>query len=290
MEVSPTSPGPAAAASPDGRAAPLCVAFILDIVALSRRGGDLLQPLLLTAILEANQSALRRDPQLQRLYADATTALPDALRRPVSINATAQSLGLPFETVRRRVGQMRRAGLCVVTPAGVYVPEALVLSAEYQAIQAGRVARLGRLAKALVAVKALESPLTLVGGSVAARAADRAIGEYILRVAEPLMRDAGGAMNAMVLLGVWHGAASEGAASGQSLAALQARLAAPRETVRRHLEALAAADLVRRTSRGWIADSERVHAAQRAFASENLVAVRRLFARLAELGRPTVVA
>ena len=100
-------------------AARLSIEFVLDVARISRGPGDLLDPLILTAILEANQAAVRRDPQLTRLYGDAQSALPDDLRRPISINALAKSLRLPFETVRRRLQTFVDAGLCVRTAARV---------------------------------------------------------------------------------------------------------------------------------------------------------------------------
>lgn len=107
------------------RLARLSVLFVFDVTRISRGEGDLLEPLLLTAILQANQSALPSRPDLQLLYGTGTWALPDEHRRPISVSALAQSLGLPFETVRRRTQALARRGLCVAAPAGLYVPQAL---------------------------------------------------------------------------------------------------------------------------------------------------------------------
>src|SRR5438128_968507 len=85
------------------QAAWLSVHFILDVANISRGGGDLIDPLIATAILDANQAALHGDPALQRLYGDEASALPDEHRRPISVMALSESLRLPFETARRRV-------------------------------------------------------------------------------------------------------------------------------------------------------------------------------------------
>jgi len=123
----------------------LSLDFVLDVARISRGAGDLLDPLLMTAILDANQAPIHRDPELARRYGDAGTALPNAHRRPISVNALAKSLRLPFETVRRRVGGWVAAGVCVRTPAGVYVPAEAVTSPAYHATQAARVERLAAL-------------------------------------------------------------------------------------------------------------------------------------------------
>ncbi|MET0273034.1 MAG: hypothetical protein ABW360_08595, partial [Phenylobacterium sp.] len=81
----------------------LSLAFLLDQVTTSI--GDLRprDALLVLAINQANIAPLTRQPDTRRRYGSLEAAAPDEARRPVSVNAVAGSLGLPFETVRRRV-------------------------------------------------------------------------------------------------------------------------------------------------------------------------------------------
>jgi hypothetical protein len=52
--------------------------------------------------------------------------VPDAMRRPVSILAISESLGLPFETTRRHVKKLSANGRCVRVRKGLIVPQAVI--------------------------------------------------------------------------------------------------------------------------------------------------------------------
>ena len=78
-------------------AARLAVGFALDLVKLSGFGRDVIDGLLLAAISQANVALITRDPDLQHTYASLDQPPPDELRRPVSINAIAGSLRIPFD-------------------------------------------------------------------------------------------------------------------------------------------------------------------------------------------------
>jgi DNA-binding Lrp family transcriptional regulator len=283
-----------------GRAA---AKFVADVEQISRGGAHLLQPLVLTAILEANQALINQDPALQLEYGSQGAPAPDELRRPVSVNAIAESLGLPFESVRRHVRRMAAQGLCVTTPRGIYVPRAAVTSPAYLAIQAARCARLKAFhgeAMRLGAVPAdgarvppAETPPEPI------RAADRALAEYVLRSGTGLMAMTGGLVDGIVFLEL--ACAGLEALGPQDLAPpaavlatrltpiralpLAQRLGLPRETTRRHVQALSARGFCRRTRKGLVAalpPAAQTRAA--ALLEENLVNVRRLFARLDQLG------
>jgi DNA-binding transcriptional ArsR family regulator len=47
---------------------------------------------------------------------------PDSSRAPVTVYALARDLGIPYETVRRHVGKLKDAGICVTVADGVIVP------------------------------------------------------------------------------------------------------------------------------------------------------------------------
>lgn len=280
---------------PAWRTAHLSARFVLDVTRISRAGGDALEPLLLTAILQANQAAMLADPELQLRYA-AAAALPDPLRRPISINALAQSLGLPFETVRRRVRALQGRGLCVARENGVYVPEAVVGSTAYRQVQAARAERLAVFHRELGAAglgfgaTGLEA---FVGASP--RAADRLLADYMLRICGDLIALTGGVLDGLLLVGLFACTFAEAAPAAEAAAALAparpifglglARaVGLPAETVRRRLGGLEQAGFCRRAGRGWLAaaPSDRRPAVER-LVTENVRNLRRLFASLGGL-------
>lgn len=283
----------------------LCLArasaeFVIDITQISRAGGDLLEPLLITAILEANQAPINQDLALQLTYGHLEDSAPDELRRPVSVHAVAESLRLPFETVRRRIGALARKGLCVITPRGVYVPQAAVTSQAYNAIQLGRYERLMAFhdtACRLGAVAGPEAAPTPPAGQAPIRAANRAIAEYVLRVSDRLMGLTGGVIQGVIYLelaraNLEHLDDEQLAQPGLAtrLAPIRAlplaqRLGLPRETTRRHLFALQDRGFCRRSRLGLSPTAPEAAWPQvEALLSENLANVQRLFARLDQLG------
>jgi CRP-like cAMP-binding protein len=84
---------------------------------------NLVQSVILLAIMGANVGALDTDPETSRRFAGIGAVPPDELRRPISVYALAASLGLPYETVRRQVHKMIDQGLCErIGDEGVIVP------------------------------------------------------------------------------------------------------------------------------------------------------------------------
>lgn len=266
----------------------LAAAFVVDVANLSRQGGDILEPLVFAAIVQANQALLARDPQVRARYGDTGETLPDELRRPISIRAVAESLQLSYETTRRRVLRMAEGGICRVTPAGAVVPQAVIASEPHAAIQRARMGRLLRfhddLAEAgfFAAGEALERPPP----QALVRTVNRALSQYMLRTSERVIAICGGAADGFVLLGL---AAANGEPQGPeaqpcAALALSARLGLPGETVRRRLVALQARGLARRRKRGWlVAARTRDHARLLSQVEEHEADLRRLFARLREL-------
>ncbi len=90
----------------------LSLIFMLDIVDLSDLGGEPIDPLIISVISSASVAPISHDTRLEHAYATVEAPPPDDVRRPVSISAVARSAGLPFETVRRRIGHLVEAGLC----------------------------------------------------------------------------------------------------------------------------------------------------------------------------------
>ena len=282
------------------QAAWLSLHFVLDVATISRGGGDLLDPLLVTTIVDANQGALHADLELQRRYGDPDSALPDELRRPVSVHALSVSLRLPYETVRRRVRRLADQGVCRLGPNGAVVPQAVVTSPPYLAVQDLRVARLAQFEADLAAAGVLTPGRSALDeGPAAVRASDRALGRYMLRTCEALIAFSGSAMAGFLLLGLcaanlprptlggapapWPGSFA-GLAKPASASDLARRLHMPAETVRRNLFALADTGFAERSGRGWIAAAPAsARASIGRLAADNQIALRALFARLEAL-------
>lgn len=245
--------------------------YMRDVVQISRGNGDLLTPLIFTAILDANMSMINRDPELQKIYGGQDISAPDELRRPVSINAVAQSLRLPFETVRRRVGGMVRSGRCVMDLRGVVVPRAAVTTPAYIAIQRARYDRSRQFYQELKAVGFLpaDGPVDTWAptASPLIRAANRAMSSYMLRAANDLIAMTGDPLSSLIVLELvlantealsdaemqaWAQHPTR-LATPLRLAALARRLNLSPETTRRHVVGLEARALCRRRDNGLIA-------------------------------------
>ena len=89
--------------------------------------GDLLGGLIFTAIMQANVRPISNDPKLGKTYGQLDTIPPDEMRWPVSVNALAESLKIPYETTRRHVNKLIKDGWCVkVANKGVIIPATVV--------------------------------------------------------------------------------------------------------------------------------------------------------------------
>lgn len=95
----------------------------LHFLNLLRIGCDIFEidahdALLMYAILTANTAHVTARLSAAELAADVGTRIPDAERRPVSAYRLAQDLRAPYETIRRHVRRLVKAGLCVDAPEG----------------------------------------------------------------------------------------------------------------------------------------------------------------------------
>jgi DNA-binding Lrp family transcriptional regulator len=280
--------------------------YIADSIALGRgRGADILAPLISWGIVEANVALVNQDPELSRRYAALDTPPPDDLRRPVSVNALAASLRLPYETVRRRVAAMTEAGMCVSTPKGVYVPTSVLSGPGYDALALGRYQRLKRFYAELQALSALGG-VNLAPASAPrherppVRAANRAISEYMLRVVDEMMLRWGDPLPSILLMEMTR--ANVEATDPRRLAMdapvpdafrtpitvleLARRVGLPPETVRRHVAKLEAAGFCRREKGGRLAALEQLGrgGGNRHSLADMHANVQRLMARCAALG------
>lgn len=195
----------------------LSIELVTDVADIVRDGGPVLDPLFLTAVIEANVAPINQDPVLQQKYGALDAPPPDELRRPVSINAVAASLGQPFETTRRRLNALAARGECVIGPKGVVVPTARLASDHYRRISTLRYERVQRLYLELRDFGALadmarggDTGPALPGmhwpeGDAAfdeppVRLVNRLLSEYYLRALELLGRRVGDPLTGIILL------------------------------------------------------------------------------------------
>jgi DNA-binding Lrp family transcriptional regulator len=275
----------------------LSLAFLSDQFVLGIDGLASRDALLVLAINQANVILLTKDPDARRRYGDVAAAAPDVDRRPVSVSRIAASLNLPYETVRRRVHELERRGVCQSLDGGVIVPEAYLVSPEYVASIVAAHDRLQRFWRDLTAadlLEALPAPSYATEQGTPVRAAVRILADYLLRSAEHLLPIAGDATSTVVLLGVL-GLTTEVDPDPVTAATpvrravpmreLAERLGLPAETARRHAMGLAERGRCARTRGGYIVTEESLRRPEwQAFFEVNLANVQRLFANLAERG------
>lgn len=279
--------------------------YVRDTIEITRGERDLLDAWILTAALDANMAPVTRDPTLMEAYGRASESTPDDLRRPVSVNAVAQSLRLPFETVRRRVLRLARDGHCVVGPHGIVVPNSAVTTDLYLAEMRGRQARARRFhhdLKTIGALPAEPDPTPASTEEPPLRAMNWALSEYVLRACNDLIALTDNLVTSRVLLELlvsnietltaeelpaW-AADPPGVGRAARTAALARSLRVPAETVRRHLNGLEAQGYAMRREDGWIATAP-TQARPRllAMAEANRANLKRLFSRLRALGALT---
>ncbi|MET0272879.1 MAG: hypothetical protein ABW360_07795 [Phenylobacterium sp.] len=281
----------------------LSVAFLLDFVDVGRGDRDPVDMLILLAIVQANVAPVMRETELQRAYAAYDTPPPDDARRPVSVSAVAGSLGMPYETVRRRVVRMVRSGWCVVGPTGVYVSQTVLTSPEHMA---GAFASYERLRMFYYELKDLgvlpDYPPAAepVEASAMIRAIMRLFGDYFLRTVKAVTESIGDVGGGLVMLGIFRANTEHLSNTGNpadgpdeiiddalrvpvSATHLAERLRLPKETVRRHVMRLVAEGRCVRTERGLLVPTEVLILATQSV-SQHLTHLNRLFVGLAQLG------
>jgi hypothetical protein len=282
--------GPPAAEVPrntrERAVARLSVGFLLDQVTTGVGGLSTRDAVLVMAINQANIVPLTRDANARSQYGGLDSPAPDSERRPVSINAIAGSLGLPFETARRRIRKLADQEVCILTSAGVVVPEAYLASPAYlHSIQAAH-ARLWAFYSQLQAGDLLDPlpPSAYHEDDIPIRGAARLLSDYILRTTEHLMRMTGDIISGLVLLSLFE-VALAGPGRGVSLSRLAQRLDIPDETVRRHASELRGKGFCERGPNGLTTPEAALASAPLAgFMRDNSANVQRLFAGLAERG------
>lgn len=285
------------------RVASMSLDFLVDVLDVGRRGRDLIDSLLIAAIVVTNLSGIDREAEREFIEAEVGRPVSDDLRRPISINAIAQSLRLPFETARRRIRALEQEGVVVSTPAGVYVPGAILTQPEYMQIVFARHRRLGEFYHELMALGALPPPTpstpTLPVSAGAVRMTNRNMGEYVLRVADVLFELVGDPVSSLILIDMLRanlrGLDDAGrlrwledpllAAAPVRIAGIAARQQLSSETCRRHILRLVEAGLCVKHGGGYVAKgTPEIEAKVDQLVHDNLANVQRLFSRLRQLG------
>lgn len=109
--------------------------------------GHMLTGLISLAIVQANTGHLEGSGA----YRNLSDLPPDSVRRPVSVLAIANSLGLPYETTRRHIDKMIQAGQATRVNGGIIVPASALESPRHQELLAAHLTNLRRLVRGLAA-------------------------------------------------------------------------------------------------------------------------------------------
>jgi hypothetical protein len=85
---------------------------------------DPLDLLIIHAILNANVISVMRDLKLDKEFGSMHAVEPDHIKQGVSRAALSRFLSLPIETIRRRVGRLKKLGILVEGKSGLIVSQA----------------------------------------------------------------------------------------------------------------------------------------------------------------------
>lgn len=264
--------------------------FALELCANGIADLKPLDSLLVLAVNQANIAPLRRDPEARERYGALETPARDDERRRVSISAIATSLGLPFETVRQRLRRLAERGAIAMGPEGVFVPAAFLTSERYLLSVLYANERLRVMYGALTAeglVGRLPAPNYDTADGIPLRAAVALVADYVLRVVDPLLREAGDTVSTLILLALLVEALTKAEHEVRPLTnrELSERLKLPVETVRRHGLQLAGRDIAVRRDGGLVLRAATLHGpAITLLLMQNPVHVKRLLDGLAERG------
>lgn len=253
--------------------------------------GDIMDAVLLTAIMDADIGHLDEIAALGWRYATYADGPPDGFRRPTSVRSLSDRLGLPYETARRRVDGLITQGRCVRTEHGVHArlinePRHHAGSqANYAAVRMllrdlkSRVPQVDwPMADGSEAMRG-EPPLRLVNRRSAAFAVDT-----LARIAADV---AGGYNEAMVYMGIVEATGRE--ASGDvwptlRTSSLACSLSQPVPSVRRRLHTLRTRGLITTQAAGFDArPAPEAEALVSGLAAANLKRLQVLFAQLESL-------
>ncbi len=87
---------------------------------------DVIKALIFLSISRANVSAFATTAEAVTAFGGLSEVPPDDVRVPVTVYRVARELGLPYETTRRHVANLKATGLCVLIDGGLVVPRAVL--------------------------------------------------------------------------------------------------------------------------------------------------------------------
>ncbi|MBL8553861.1 MAG: hypothetical protein JNL41_06245 [Phenylobacterium sp.] len=177
---------------------------MFEMVVLGRRELDSLDALIRLAVAQSNLGPIVTDHERQLRYAGWPTNPGDDVRRPIRVAALSRTLGLPFETVRRRVARLCEAQKLVATSRGLVVP---AKTYETQGHRAVLTALDRALHRTYLRLRASDFFVTSdlpdsepASRAVPLRAMGRLAGDYYLRMLPYLQAWAGDSRDALILL------------------------------------------------------------------------------------------
>jgi biotin operon repressor len=123
--------------------------YVVAICSAILRGSrhDPIDALILSTVAVANVAHLNTDITLSQAFASIETPEPQGIKRPISRNAVAMSLGLSYETARRRIQELLNEGSLIEADGGliganeVANPEMVKAMAEQNAVLLRRLIR-----------------------------------------------------------------------------------------------------------------------------------------------------
>lgn len=252
--------------------------------------GDIVDAVILTAIMDADIGHLDEIAALGWRYATYADGPPDGFRRPTSVRALSDRLGLPYETTRRRIGRLVAQGRCVRTEHGVHAW--LIDEPRHHAGSQANFAAVRTLLRDLQSrVPEVDWPRTeghqVISGAPPLRLVNRRCAAFAVDTLAAIAELAGGYDEALVYMGMVE--ATGRGASGDAWPTLRASSLArslnqPIPSVRRRLHALRTGGLI--TARGAGFDARPAPAAEpmvSRLAVANLKRLQVLFAQLKSL-------
>lgn len=243
----------------------LGMTFFLNHLRTFGEDRDLLDGLILLSVMHANIDPLYRAGASP--FETGWTPASDDLR-PISISAIAASLSLPFETVRRRVSQLRDAGRLEATRHGLLAATGHFSSDRHvfeRSTTARRVRNLCLDLTELGVVRDVTGPAT--GAPPSGTIVNHLATEYCLRQMETLQRHIGDVTAGILLIQIIRittdhlddtfteytereDLVDDSLRRPTTTAHLAARAGVPAETARRHAMALVQRNWVAQTPQG----------------------------------------
>lgn len=95
--------------------------------------GDVVSGMLAVTVIAANVEHLIEHASLGDQFTDQDTPPPDELRKAITVRELARQTGMPFETVRRRVNELRAHDILEHRDDGVILPARVLLRPRHMA-------------------------------------------------------------------------------------------------------------------------------------------------------------